>query len=84
MTQTATRQQQIEDRLIELIASFGPRREDVTREASLEALDVDSLDLVELGQVAEEEFGVELETDDILGVRTVGQAIDLIVGRASS
>ncbi len=73
----------IEERLIELIASFGPDREDVKREASLEELDVDSLDLVELGQVAEEEFGVRLEMDDIKDIKTVGEAIDLVVARAS-
>ncbi len=82
MTQTVSKER-IEERVIELIAGFGPRREDLTRDANLEALDVDSLDLVELGQVAEEEFGVTLETNDVLNIDTVGQAIDLVVDRAA-
>ena len=56
---------------------------DVTREATFEDLDVDSLDLVELSQIIEDEFGVELEGDDVKDLRTVGDAIDLVVARAS-
>ena len=46
-------------------------------------LDVDSLDLVELSQVVEDEFGIELKGEDIKDLKTVGQAIDLVVSRAS-
>ena len=82
MPVTAT-PQQIEERIIEAIASFGPERDQVTREASLEELDVDSLDLVELAQIVEEDYGVKLGSDDMKDVRTVGDAVDLVVARAS-
>lgn len=83
MTQTIT-PDQVQERLIDLIAGFGPGRDAVTRDAEFDALDVDSLDLVELAQVAEEEFGVRLESDDIQHVKTVGEAIDLVLGRIAS
>ena len=51
-------------------------------DGSVESLDVDSLDLVELAQIVEEEFGVRLEGDDLKGLTKVGQVIDLVVKKA--
>ena len=82
-TQQAT-PQQIEARVIEAVASFGAEPEDVTLDATFEALDVDSLDLVELGQIVQDEYGVELKSDDMPKLKTVGDAVDLIVGRGPS
>lgn len=50
-------------------------------EAELEDLDIDSLDLVELGQIIEERFGVELDRSEIKGVRTIGKAIDIVIAQ---
>lgn len=72
-------EQQIFDGLVEL----GTEREALSREATLEALDVDSLDLVELAQIVEDEFGVELRGDDVKEVKTVGEVIDLVVAKAA-
>jgi acyl carrier protein len=74
--------QAVEEKVIETIASFGPPAEDVSRDATFEALDVDSLDLVELAQVIEDEFGIALKGDDVKDIKTVGEAIDLVVSRA--
>jgi acyl carrier protein len=82
MTTTAT-PSKVEETVVEAIEKLGPEREEITREATFESLEVDSLDLVELGQVAEEEFHVEISGDDAEKLRTVGDAIDLIVERAS-
>ncbi len=80
---TAVTQQQVHDRIIEAIASFGPDPEDVKPEALFEALEVDSLDLAELAQIAEDEFGVKIESSDVEGLKTVGDAIELVSARAS-
>lgn len=69
----------IYDGLVEL----GTERDELSREATLEDLDVDSLDLVELAQIVEDEFGVELKGDDVKDVKTVGEVIDLVVSKAS-
>ena len=54
----------------------------VTREARFkEDLEADSLDLVELVMALEEEFDIEVPEEEIEGVKTVGQAFDLIVGK---
>jgi acyl carrier protein len=76
--------EQVESRVIEVLASFGPEESQITREATFEELDVDSLDLVELAQIVEDEYGVVLKGEDMKELRTVGDAIDLIVARASS
>ena len=44
-------------------------------------LDADSLDLVELVMALEEEFGIEVPEEDLVGVETVGQAYDLVVAK---
>jgi acyl carrier protein len=74
--------EQVETRVIETLASFGPDQSQITRSATFEELDIDSLDLVELAQVVEEEYGVVLKGEDMKDLKTVGDAVDLIVGRA--
>jgi acyl carrier protein len=71
-------EQTIYDGLVEL----GTERDQLSREASLEDLDIDSLDLVELAQIVEDEYGVELRGDDVKDVKTVGEVIDLAVAKA--
>jgi acyl carrier protein len=79
---TAT-QESVETTIVEAIAKLGPDADQVTRDATFEALDIDSLDLVEVAQVIEEEFGVVLKGEDMEQLKTVGDAIDLVVARAS-
>ena len=55
---------------------------EVARSSTFEELDVDSLDLVELAQIIEDEFGVSLQGEDVKGLRTVGDVIDLVVARS--
>jgi acyl carrier protein len=43
-----------------------------------EDLDADSLDLVEAVLALEEEFGVTIPEEEMEGVKTVGQAINLV------
>ena len=61
---------------------FGVDPSEITRQATFEELDVDSLDLTELSQIVEEKYGVVLTGDDVKDIKTVGDAIDLIVRRA--
>lgn len=53
--------------------------EKVTPDARFsEDLDADSLDLVEAVLALEEEFGVSIPEEEMEGVKTVGQAVDLV------
>ena len=73
---------QIEKVITDSLISFGANAEDINRDAELTALDIDSLDLAELSQIIEEQFGVEMTSADVAEINTVGDAIDLVVERA--
>ena len=79
-TQVST--ESVEKTIYDGLVELGTERDDLTREATLESLDVDSLDLVELAQIVEDEYGVELKGDDVKDVKTVGEVIDLVVAKA--
>ena len=54
----------------------------VTEQARFkEDLDADSLDLVELVMGLEERFDIEVPEEDLEGVTTVGQAVDLVLSK---
>jgi acyl carrier protein len=72
----------VEQVIFDGLVEVGADRDAVSRAASFEDLDVDSLDLVEVSQIVEDEFGVELEGDDIKDLKTVGEVIDLVVARS--
>jgi acyl carrier protein len=73
----------VEKTIFDGLVELGTERDQLARDASLEDLDVDSLDLVELAQIVEDEYGVELKGDDVKDVKTVGEVIDLVVAKAS-
>lgn len=55
--------------------------EDVTLEKSFtDDLDVDSLSMVEVVVAAEERFEVKIPDDDVKNLKTVGDAVDYIIG----
>ena len=73
----------VEKEIFDGLGELGADRDEVSREATFEDLEVDSLDLVELAQIIEEKFGVELEGDDVKDLKTVGEVVDLVVARAA-
>ena len=75
--------EQVETVVYDALVEIGPSRDELSRDASFEAIDVDSLDLAELSQVIEEHFGVRLKGDDVAQINTVGEAIDLVVAKAA-
>ena len=78
---STTTREEISRKVIETLASFGPAIEDVRPERTLEELDIDSLDIAELAQVVEDEYGVEISGDDAASVTTVGDTIDLVIAK---
>lgn len=80
----ATTREQVTERVTDAVVSFGPSREQVTPDATWGQLGLDSLHLVELAEIASEEYGVELKGEDFEELNTVGDAIELIYSRAQS
>ncbi|MFA9269319.1 phosphopantetheine-binding protein [Svornostia abyssi] len=73
----------VEQKVFEALAALGTEAE-ITREASLEELDVDSLDLAEFAQIIDEDLGVRLEGKDLKDVKVVGDVVDLIAARVDA
>jgi acyl carrier protein len=80
MSTTVTREQ-IEQRVFQALEEFGAEADQINPDAEFEAMDVDSLDLVELAQIVEDEYGVQLKGEDMEGVKTVRQAVDLVMSK---
>ena len=82
MPETASpTKQQIEGRVIDALVEFGEERENLSPGARFADLDVDSLDLVELAQIVEDEYGIEVRDSDLDKVETVGDVVELVSQR---
>lgn len=68
------------EKMKEIIADqLGVSEDEVTLEASFkEDLDADSLDLFELVMALEEEYDVEIPSDDLAELSTVGDVINYL------
>ena len=64
------------------VTVLGVDRDAVTENARFFAdLDADSLDLVELVMALEERFDVTIPEEELDGINTVGNALDLLLGK---
>ena len=72
----------IQARVFEALEEFGADPDTIAIDAEFTALDVDSLDMVELAQIVKEEYGVEISGEDFPKLKTVRDAVDLVVSRA--
>lgn len=72
---------QVSERIEGALVEFGADRERLRPEATLEELDIDSLDLFELGQILHHEFGIEVDPQDFEDVTTLGEAQAAMLSR---
>ena len=79
---TVVTEEQIEKVVFESLETFGAEPDQITPAATFEALEIDSLDLAELSQIVNEQFGVELKGSDVAEIKTVDDAVKLIASRA--
>lgn len=77
---TVAQQEQVGKRILESLVEFGADPDALKPEATLEELEIDSLDLFELGQVLNMEFGIEVNPEDFEGVETLGDAQNVLLG----
>jgi acyl carrier protein len=75
--------EQIETRVMDALVEFGEERENLSPSARFADLDVDSLDLVELAQIVEDEYGIEVQDSDLDKVETIGDVVELVSQRAA-
>lgn len=69
------------EKVIEIVAKgLGTDAAELTAETTLESLGADSLDLMDLVMSFEDEFGVEIDTEAISELTTVGSVVTYIEG----
>ena len=73
-------QERIIARASEAFIEFGADPDALRPEATLEELEIDSLDLFELGQIISQEFEIEVNPDDFETVVTLGDAQNVLLG----
>lgn len=78
---SAATPEQVEKLVCDSLVSFGAERSEIHPTTQLSELDVDSLDLAELTQIVDDEYGVNLKSTDVAEIGTVGDAVNLIVSR---
>jgi len=69
---------EIERYVFHAFEEFGVDPAAINRDALLEDLEVDSLDLVELGQTLKKTFGIVVRPRDFTDVKTVSDALDVV------
>jgi acyl carrier protein len=71
--------ERVADRITDALVEFGQERDQMRPEATLEELDIDSLDLFELGQILHQEFGIEVDPQEFEAVTTLGEAQEVML-----
>lgn len=71
------------NKIKEIIATqFNVEEDEISKETSFkDTLNADSLDLVELIMALEDEFGLEVEDDEVDMIKTVGDAVEYITNK---
>jgi acyl carrier protein len=72
----------IEGRIERALAAFDVDTSKLEAEATLEDLDIDSLDIVELSQILHDDYDLDIKPQDFQGAETYGEALDVIFRKA--
>lgn len=81
---TTVAKDQITEKVIASLVEFGEEEENVNPDSRFEDLDIDSLDLVELAQVIEDTYGIEITDQDMDKIETVQDVVDFVSARQDS
>ncbi len=73
----------IETRIFKALEELDADPESISRTATFEELDIDSLDLAELAQLIDDEYGVTIKSADMTSLKTVGDVIDFVAAQAA-
>jgi acyl carrier protein len=75
----AVTQEQVLSKIKEIVPKFGVDPNDVNPGSTLEDLDMDSLDVVEIMQAIEDEMGIRVPDEDLEDLTTIGDAVTAVV-----
>ena len=72
----------VEARIERALAAFDVDTSQLAPDAEMEALDIDSLDIVELSQILHDDFDIDIKPQDFQGSTTYGDALAVVFRRA--
>ncbi len=72
----------VQKTVTDALVSFGAEESEIAMDTELTTLDIDSLDLAEMSQIVDDEYGVSLKSADVTTIKTVGDIIELVVSKA--
>jgi acyl carrier protein len=76
---------QIKELIVKLLVEeLDIQRDQIVDSATMEELDLDSLDMVEIAQVAQRQYGVRVRPSDAEGIHDLGGMIDLIYRKVNT
>jgi acyl carrier protein len=75
----AVTQEEVLNKIKEIVPKFGVEPDDVTNDSTLEDLDMDSLDVVEIMQAIEDDLGIRVPDEDLEDLSTIGDAVAAVV-----
>lgn len=67
------------NKIKEIVPKFGVNPDDVTNDSTLEDLDMDSLDVVEIMQAIEDDLSIRVPDEDLEELTTIGDAVTAVV-----
>jgi acyl carrier protein len=67
------------NKIKEIVPKFGVNPDDVSDTSTLEDLDMDSLDVVEIMQAIEDDLGIRVPDEDLEDLTTIGDAVAAVV-----
>lgn len=75
----AVTSEEVLNKIKEIVPKFGVNPDDVTDSSTLEDLDMDSLDVVEIMQAIEDDLGIRVPDEDLEDLTTIGDAVAAVV-----
>lgn len=75
----AVTSEEVLNKIKEIVPKFGVNPDDVKDESTLEDLDMDSLDVVEIMQAIEDDMGIRVPDEDLEDLTTIGDAVAAVV-----
>lgn len=69
----------VEKRITDALVEFGADPDELRPEAELKALEIDSLDLFECGQILQQEFAIVVNPEDFEDVVSLQDALDVLM-----
>ncbi|MGK2877229.1 MAG: acyl carrier protein [Solirubrobacterales bacterium] len=75
----AVTNEEVLNKIKDIVPKFGVDPGDVSDTSTLEDLDMDSLDVVEIMQAIEDDLGIRVPDEDLEDLTTIGDAVAAVV-----